>query len=64
MHPSSALEAGDILAEPSRVVRAQRRDALFAEYLVSPLHQRHQIRRGYKPSILAVEVGVADRTGP
>jgi hypothetical protein len=46
-----------------RVIRP-RRAALLAEYLVGPLHQRYQVRRSYKPSIFAVEVSIADRTGP
>jgi hypothetical protein len=37
---------------------------LFAQHLVGPFHQGHQIRRRYEPGILAVEIAVADRTGP
>ena len=44
--------------------RPPRRAALLAKYLISPFHQRHQVRRSYKPGILAVEVSIADRTGP
>jgi hypothetical protein len=44
--------------------RAGWRAALLAEYLIGPHHKRHQIWRRYKPSILAVEVVIADRTGP
>jgi hypothetical protein len=37
---------------------------LLAEDLIGPFHQRHQIRRSDKPGILAIQVGIADRTGP
>jgi hypothetical protein len=40
------------------------RAALLAEYLIGPHHKRHQVWRRYKASILAVEVVIADRTGP
>jgi hypothetical protein len=40
------------------------RAALLAQYLVGPLGQRHQVRRRYEPSVFAIEISVADRTGP
>jgi hypothetical protein len=40
------------------------RAALLAEYLIGPHHKPHQVWRRYKASILAVEVVIADRTGP
>lgn len=36
----------------------------FAEDLIGPFHQRHQIGWRHKPGILAYEIVVADRTGP
>jgi hypothetical protein len=38
--------------------------SLLAEHLVSPFRQCHQIGRRYKPSVFALKIGVANRTGP
>jgi hypothetical protein len=48
---------------PSRVIRTWRA-ALLAEDFIGPRDQRHQVRRRYEPSVFAIEISVADRTGP
>src|SRR5437763_3295125 len=37
---------------------------LLAQHLIGPFDERHQIGRTHEAGILAVEVGVAGRTGP
>ena len=37
---------------------------LFAQDLVGPLHEGHQILRRHEPGVLAFEIVFADRTGP
>ena len=59
----SPIEPGNPQAD-EELRHAGWRATLLAEYLIGPCHKRHQIRRRYKPSILAVEVAIADRTGP